>query len=346
MKIPKARKLPSGSWCIRVQINGAKHCITRPTEKACIAEAVALKVGIKEAEKKRDVLTVRQAIDEYIGSRESILSPSTVAGYRNIQRLRFQSMMERDIRTITQSQWQRAVNMEARAISGKTLKNSWMFIAAVIYDLTGERVTLRLPQVIPADRPWLTPEQILVFVAAIKGDRVEIPALLALSSLRRSELLNLRWTDIDLDEELIKVAGAAVYDENRQLVRKKQTKNRSSRRIVPMIPPLVEALERAERKDEYIVTGDPNALANRINRICERNGLPQVGFHGLRHSFASLALHVGMKEETAMKIGGWSDYQTMKKIYTHISERDMHQETQNYMNFFTQKKEDENGFNA
>ena len=113
-----------------------------------------------------------------------------------------------------------------------------------------------------------------------------------------------------------------------------------------MIPPLVEALERAERKDEYIVTGDPNALANRINRICERNGLPQVGFHGLRHSFASLALHVGMKEETAMKIGGWSDYQTMKKIYTHISERDMHQETQNYMNFFTQKKEDENGFNA
>lgn len=346
MKIPKAQKLPSGSWCIRVQINGKRHCITKPTEKACIAEAVALKTGVMEVEKRRDILTVREAIDEYIQNRANILSPSTIAGYRNIQRLRFQLMMERDIRTITQSQWQRAVNLEARTISAKTLKNSWMFISAVIYDLTGDRVTLRLPQVIPADRPWLTPEQIPVFVAAIKGDRIEIPALLALSSLRRSELLNLRWTDIDMDKELIKVAGAAVYDANRQLVRKKQTKNRSSRRTVPMIPPLVDALERAKRKEEYLVTGDPNAIANRINRICERNGLPKVGFHGLRHSFASLALHVGMKEETAMKIGGWSDYQTMKKIYTHISEHDMHQETQNYMNFFTQKKGDGNGINA
>jgi hypothetical protein len=29
-----------------------------------------------------------------------------------------------------------------------------------------------------------------------------------------------------------------------------------------------------------------------------------------------------MPEQLTMQIGGWSDYQTMRKIYTHISQKD------------------------
>ena len=60
----------------------------------------------------------------------------------------------------------------------------------------------------------------------------------------------------------------------------------------------------------------------RINRICKKEGLPEVGVHGLRHSFASLAYHLGVPEKIAMEIGGWANSQTMHKIYTHISKAD------------------------
>ncbi len=48
-----------------------------------------------------------------------------------------------------------------------------------------------------------------------------------------------------------------------------------------------------------------------------------MGVHGLRHSFASLAYHLNMPEKVAMQIGGWSDRETMSKIYTHLAQMDI-----------------------
>ena len=253
-------------------------------------------------------------------------------------------MMRKDIFRITPAEWQRAINLEARmpsqrnraqTISAKTLKNAWGLMASVIAETTNQEITVRLPQLVPHQKAWLTAEQIPDFVNLIKGDPIEIPALLALCSLRRSELINLRWSDIDLDNGTLRVDGAAVFDENSNLVRKRETKNLSSRRTVPMIPPLKEALEKAERRGEYIVTWHPNSIMCRINRICEQNGLPTVGLHGLRHSFASLAKHLGMPEDAVMEIGGWSDFSTMRKIYTHISQADINKHATAFTNFFS-----------
>ena len=343
MKIPKARKLPSGAWSCRVRIDDQDISITRPTEKEAIAEAMAIKAGIKEAAKQPKKRTVTDAIDDYIAERQNVISPSTVAGYRRIQRLRFQSIMKKDIHTLTAADWQRAVNLEARVrsqrdssktISAKTLKNSWGLMASVIAAATGEKISVRLPQVIPHKKAWLTPEQIPVFVEIIRGDPIEIPALLALCSLRRSELINLRWCDVDLEQNVLRVEGAAVFDEHGTLVRKAETKNVTSRRTVPIIPPLHDALQRTEHRGEYIVTWHPNSIMCRINRICERNDLPLVGLHGLRHSFASLANHLGLPEDVTMEIGGWADFTTMRKIYTHTSEADITVHAQSLTGFY------------
>ena len=334
MKIPKAKQLPSGAWFCRVRIDGQDISITRNTEKEAVAEAMAVKTGIKEAEKHQKKKTVTQAIEDYIDVRRNVCSPATIRSYKKYQKLRFQSMMGKDIYKITPEQWQRAVNLEAKTISAKTLKSSWGFLSSVITETTGNHVCVRLPQVIPPKKEWLRPEQIPDFVELVKDDPIEIPALLALCSLRRSEILNLRWEDIDLDNNVLSVNGAAVFDENDKLVRKKETKNISSRRQVPIIQPLHDALEKAERNGEYIVTWYPNSIVCRINRLCEQNNLPRVGLHGLRHSFASLGKHLGMPEDAVMKIGGWSDFQTMRKIYTHISEADMTKHTQGFTSFF------------
>lgn len=337
MKIPKARQLPSGAWFCRVRVDGQDIAITRATEKEAIAEAMASKSGIKEAARQPQRKTVKQAINDYIDARRNILSPATIRGYARIRDNRFASMMNKDISTITQEQWQRAVNAEARNYSAKTLTNSWRFLASVIHESTGKKITVRLPQIVHNPRPWLTPEQILIFVEAIKGTSIEIPALLALSSLRSSELLDLKWTDIDLDAKTILVSGAAVVDEEGNLIHKIENKNSSSRRTVPIIPPLEAALRAAPRKREYVVTMTSNWIYKSINRICIENDLPEVGIHGLRHSFASLAYHLQIPEKIAMQIGGWANDQTMHKIYTHLSQKDVAHHADAFSSFFSDK---------
>ena len=113
--------------------------------------------------------------------------------------------------------------------------------------------------------------------------------------------------------------------EKNRLVYKETNKTKKSRRVIPiMIPELKTAWEAIpeEQRTGLIYTRYQNILWRDINRICKENNLPAVGVHGLRHSFASLARHVGLDEQDAMLIGGWEDPQTMHKIYEHISAAD------------------------
>lgn len=337
VKLPAIKQLPSGKWRTRIYSDGVTTSITRDTYDECAAEYIALKHKVVKASKPASKMTLTMAIDRYIKDRENVLSPATVRGYRTIQRNRFQGLMDMDVSSMSQEQCQRAVNLEARTASAKTISNAWGFVSSVIAGITGNSIQVRLPQIIPADRPWLTPEQIPEFVQAVKGDVAEIPALLALSSLRRSEIVGLRWCDIDLKKGVINVNGAAVPNEEHKIVRKKETKNSSSRRTVPIIPPLMDALKTAPRKGEFVVTYHPATVMNQVNRVCERAGLPKVGLHGLRHSFASLAYHLGWSEKVAMEIGGWADDRTMHKIYTHVSNKSVAEASASFTNFFANK---------
>lgn len=339
MKIPTPKQLPSGSWHLRIKIDGKSHSITSPTEKACLAEYMALKAGTKKRSRQSaGSLTLTKAIDRYIERRQNILSPSTIAGYRRIQSQRFKTSMPLRISQVKPEQWQRIVNREARLVSPKTLKNAWCFVAGVLYEFTGERPKVTLPQKIDNSMGFLKPTEIQPFLDALAGDAALIPALLALSSLRQSEILGLRWDAVDLKQDVLYIRETAVRDEDGKLARKKATKNASSRRTVPIIKPLHDALAAADRRGDYVVTITEGTIRRHYQTAAARAGVPYVGAHGLRHSFASLACHLGLREETAMAIGGWADYHTMKKIYTHTTEEDLIADSTLLLNFFDPTK--------
>ena len=244
-------------------------------------------------------------------------------------------MMNCNVYTTTDEQWQAAIKREAKGLSPKYIKNAWGMISAAILEATGRKPRVNLPAKEQNKRPYLDPDQITVFVDAIRGDPVEIAALLALSSLRRSELRALTWDCIDFKRKTITVKGAMVYaGKDGGLVHKAQNKTASSNRIVPMIPPLEAALSLVEQREGYVVPYGGTCMFERINRVCEKNGLPKVGVHGLRHSFASLAYHLQIPEKIAMEIGGWADDGTMRKIYTHLAQKDIADRAKDFTNFF------------
>ena len=344
MKVPKPKKQPSGNWFIQLRLGGESVPITAKTKDACIQEAKNIKHDYLAGRREQKMLklpdmTIRQAIDAYIAAKENSLSVSTVRGYRIIQNNRFQGYMDIPLKDITN--WQDVYNSEKFRLSPKSLKNSFGFLRSVYTFATGGHIpNVDMLPVPKAERPVLMYDQIPTFLDAVRGKKCEIGALLALSSLRCSELLNLTWDDIDIKRKTIKVSGAMVLDEHNKLVQKDTNKTAASTRIVPIfIPQLVIALKAEKDKTGYVVYHRTQpGLRNAIDRCCIEAGLPEVGIHGLRHSFASLAVHLGIPEETAMQIGGWSDFVTMRKIYTHASQLDVQRHTSELENFFQVKK--------
>lgn len=340
MKVPEPKQLPSGTWFIQLRLGGESISVTAPDTKTgkadCRHKAELIKAeyraGKRQIQKNKANPTLKQAIDDYIDSKSNVLSPSTIRGYQNIRDERFKSVMNKPIKSV--KDWQKVVNSEAELCSAKTLKNAWRFCASAIRKATGESIEVQLPQVVPKEIIYLQPEQIPDFIRAVKGRECEISALLALSSLRRSEILALDWKNVDLKKERVLVSGAAVWGADGKLTQKDTNKSASSRRYVPiMMPELLSALNAVKTKEGKVVNIAPNTMRKQINRACEENGLPKVSVHGLRHSFASLAYHLGLSEKECMKLGGWSDNQTMSKIYTHLAEADA-QNSENKMTEF------------
>lgn len=317
MKVPEPRKLSSGSYFIQMRLNGRSVSVTRSTARECkrAAELIKAEYNAGKRIEKPSTLKLCDAIEKYIEAKSSVLSPSTIRGYAGIKRQRFQPYMNSKIDQIN---WQKMVNDESKAASAKTIKNAYGFICSVLkfQGITPPSVTL--PQVIRNEREWLTPEQIPVFLEAVKGKPCEFPALLALHGLRRSEIYAL--TASSFKDGKILVRGAVVFTEEEKTVKKKENKNSSSRRDVPiMIPRLKELIDAGEPMFRTPIT----YLSKAINDVCDEAGLPHVAVHGLRHSFASAGYHAGLSELQMQKLGGWSDAATMRKIYTHISQADI-----------------------
>lgn len=318
ISVPKPRQLKSGKWNIELRAEG--QSITEDTADLCITKAKAIRAGWMESRKAMPKITLRNAIDHYIERRSAVLSPSTIRGYTQIRDNRFRDVMDGEL--TDQLDWQKICNDEAEKCSAKTLKNAWGLIRSVLFDNGLPVPGVRLPQVIKKEKEWLTPEQILIFVDAVKSTDVAIPALMALCSLRRSEILAVTWDDVSKDGKTIRVQGAVVEDKDGEFTYKEENKNISSARTVPVLMPQLVALLK-KRGEGRVVTLYPNTITRGINRVCRQCGLPEVGTHGLRHSFASLAYHLRIPEREAMLIGGWSDRGTMDAVYTHLSNNDI-----------------------
>lgn len=346
MKTPKPRLLPSGSWFINLRLGGENIPITTTSDTECTIQAQLIKSEYLANRRKGELyvgeLTVSQAIDKYIKKRPD-LSPSTVRGYRIVQRNYFRPYMDEPIAKIRS--WQAVYNSETERLAPYTLKNAFGLLRSVYKDTMRQdmpRVDTLQPR--RSERPFLDTEEIRIFLDTIRGRNCEIGALLALHSLRVSETLDLTWDDVDLKRNRLRVHGAVVPDEKNQLVKKATNKNDQSRRYVPIfIPRLQELLTEHFGDDKPVCRYQTeNGLYKAINSACDDAGLPRVGNHGLRHSFASLAVLLKLPEPVLQAVGGWKDSTTVHRIYTHISERDLTDQLASVTAWFS-KNVNENG---
>ena len=328
LAVPKPRQLSDGRWTGQLMVDGKRISVYGKTIEDYELNARATKAGLIAAKDEPPKFTLVDIIDKYIAANENVLSPATLRGYSTIRNNRFASYMDQDISGIS---WQAMVNDEAKKCSPKTVKNAWGLVSASMNHAGYSMPSVNLPMVTPKDELYLDYEQIQLFMAEIKDKPGELAALLGLHSLRESEILALKANDIR--DGYIHVDKAMVPNANQVYVLKHTTKTQLSTRDVPiMIPRLLEILP--EPSENMLCPEKGQTIRKRINRACKRIGLPEVGCHGLRRSFASLCWHLKIDERTVMQLGGWSNMATVHKHYIKLSKKDTNPEIEKLKNYF------------
>jgi integrase len=183
----------------------------------------------------------------------------------------------------------------------------------------------------------LSPEQARRFLEACQGERLEALFVLAVhTGMRQGELLGLHWEDVDLQVGALRVRRAlAQTNDGPALAAPKSAK---SRRRIKLTGAVVETLKRhkaaqnAERlrlgglwEDRGLVfpnrTGgflSPYLLTDGpLKRPLERAGLPQIRFHDLRHTCATILLSRGVHAKLVQELLGHATISITLDTYSH-----------------------------
>ena len=320
MKLPTAKKLPSGKWRVQVQVDGKRVSITAETERAAVAQAAAVKAELVSRAQHPAPLTVGDACDKYIASKDKVLSPATIKEYKRIRNNRLKALADIDVNKLSPQTVQAWVNQLAVELSPKSVRNHYGLLTTVLAVYRPDfslRVTL--PQKQRSEIRIPTPEEYKKLFEAVRGTDFELPFLLASwMGLRTSEIRGLTWDCIDDKNSILIIKQAVVDGENGAVV--KQPKSYTGNRRLPIPAYIKMLLDKRERTSDFILTYQHSSIYNHFRRVCERCGTPRFRFHDLRHLQASVMLLLNVPDKYAMERMGHSTGYMLKNVYEHTME--------------------------
>ncbi len=191
---------------------------------------------------------------------------------------------------------------------------------------------------------WTAP-QLGAFLEFIADDRYLTPWIfLATTGCRRGESLGLLWADLDLDGSTAIVSRQVTAIDHRIVVKDLPKTKRGH--MVALDSNTVAMLRRwrAQQNEEKLLVGpgyldegyvfckpdgtvyDPDRFSRefirkqeQFNRAHAEEPLPRLTLHGLRHTWATLALHEGIDIKVVSDRLNHSSTFVTREIYTHVT---------------------------
>lgn len=175
----------------------------------------------------------------------------------------------------------------------------------------------------------------------LQGEPIKWRAVISfdlMSGLRRGELLGLRWDDVDLDRQQLYVRQTWNYTSTKGCFAD-TPKNRSSERPLRISRTAILILLEYKKwqdqqrllmgdawldQDNRIFTRDdgqpmfPDSITQWFHKFVQRNDLPDVHIHSLRHTYASLMIAEGTPLVVVSHNLGHAQVSTTSNIYSHV----------------------------
>jgi len=137
------------------------------------------------------------------------------------------------------------------------------------------------------------------------------------TGMRKQELMNLEWRDVDLDRKIIRIKAKAIWTP------------KTSERVIPINDNHVKLLHEYKEKTRNgrLVFHDGKGgiipkgkLRKKLKQITKKLGFPDVTMlHTLRHTYASHLIMSGADLPTVKELLGHSDINTTM-IYSHLTQ--------------------------
>jgi integrase len=304
----------------------------------------------------RSVLTVAEHVAERINQWERLgrISPKTCERHRElaanqigpfIGQIALQDLKADDIERwhatlLTSGRKDGAGGLSAQSVQhahrllAKTLKEG------VRYDQISRNpaVGVTPPKVVSAEAVILSSEEMRAVVTRLRNHSIYPKAVLALfGGLRRSEILALRWSNVDFDRKVLRVTEA-LEETIAEGLRFKEPKSAAGKREVSLPVIVVDALREQWKRqleqrlalragkptpDTLIFTRlngepvSPNAFSKEWRTAAAAIGI-KAGFHGLRHTHVSHLISAGIDVVKISRWLGHADISTTLDVYSHL----------------------------
>ena len=334
-------KLKSGHYRIRFEKDRKKYSITtdrKPTKREEAALIQEYMEKIQEQQNRKKNGSFLDFANEYIVSKEKVLSASTIRGYKATLRGIPESFTGLPFYEIEQHDITRLVNDLVDKVKPKTIYNRHGLVVSVLKEFRPSFVVrTKLPRKEQKDIYTPSEKEVQALFTALKDTDEYIPICLATMGLRRSEIGALTLEDLS-DDNVLTIDKAKVQNSDEKWIIQNYTKTERSNRKIPIPDELANRI----RKQGYIYSHVLGKVYEKMIKIEKELGLPQFGIHRLRSYFASKAHALGLADSVIMTLGGWKSDNIMKNIYRKALNEDIKEGTEaylNHINFMSQKSE-------
>jgi integrase len=293
-------------------------------EKKINADIVAGRWGIWEKER----IGFRELSEKYLEHAQVNKSPKTYKVDKYLISAHFNkffgdiSISLIDKRMIDEYKAMRSKQAVAKTVNNELNLLSAMFRMAVRWEFIDKNPMSDVDKMkIPKTNPrYLNQPEIESLIESAKGFYIDALIVTALhTGMRKSELFNLTWNDIDFDNRLITIQSKDDWN----------TKNYKPRTMT-MTDILCETLREHRHfkrelgeASEYVFTYRGHKIVDNIKKTLERvvkeAGLQGVTLHTLRHTFASQLAMAGVSLMDIKELMGHQSYETTLR-YAHLAE--------------------------
>ncbi|MED1666120.1 site-specific integrase [Brevibacillus laterosporus] len=193
-----------------------------------------------------------------------------------------------------------------------------------------------------------TLEEANLFLRAVKKDKPHYYMLYLLAiytGMRRGEILALKWKDCLLDQGKISVNKSLSYISGQGII-SQETKTGRSNRVISIPQSIINELknhknlQQEDKKlfgegyqdNDYIIAKkdgtplNPQYVHNHFKKFIKSLEIPDIRFHDLRHTHASIMLKIGEHPKIVSERLGHSSIQMTLNVYSHVT-FDMQQES-------------------
>jgi len=265
---------------------------------------------------------------------------STLAYYRRVLQpvratlggLKLRNLSPMNVQAVLRQLEERKVSPRARQMTYTVLKTTMRDAVRMRLIAANPMDAVSRPRAPRPEIRHLDAGQVRQLLEAARGDRFEALYPLAVGTgLRLGELLGLRWGDLDLESGAVQVRRASVEDRKTGAVTFEEPKTARSRRKVDLPGFAVSALARHRERlgavphpERLVFTASDGSPVRRSNLhrrswkpVLKRAGLPDIPFHALRHTAATLALAAGVNPKVVQERLGHSSITLTLDTYSH-----------------------------